>query len=175
MTPWKLLAICGLVLVSACGSEPERPADEAQTITWEELLPDGELERLTQQYMSQEAIGLSVIEGSAEDVAVQLGSYETVDGLDGQRIRLPGYTVPFEFGPDIEIDDFLLVPYFGACLHLPPPPPNQTIYVRSKTPINMSDLTQAMWIEGVLRVQTRASETADAAYTIELQKLTPYR
>ena len=100
-------------------------------------------------------------------MATQIGSFTTVSDYDGKKIRLPGYTVPFEYGYEAEVTDFLLVPYFGACLHAPPPPPNQTIYVTTSTPIKLVDLAQAVWVEGTLRTTRQSTELADAAYTIE--------
>ena len=101
-------------------------------------------------------------------MATQIGSFTTVTDYDGVKVRLPGYTVPFDYGYEAEISEFLLVPYFGACLHAPPPPPNQTIYVTTSAPIKLVDLAQAVWVEGTLRSTRQSTELADAAYTIEL-------
>ena len=141
-------------------------------ITWEELMPEGEEERLAEMYQAQMASLYSrsggVAEGSAADQAIQIGSFKTVDGMDGMKIRLPGYTVPFDYGSDAEISEFLLVPYYGACLHAPPPPPNQTVFVKTEDKIKLKDLSQAVWIEGTLKTQRQNSSLADAAYTIEM-------
>lgn len=141
-------------------------------ITWEELMPEGEEERLAEMYQAQMASLYSrsggVAEGSAADQAIQIGTFNTVPGLDGMKIRLPGYTVPFDYGSDAEISEFLLVPYYGACLHAPPPPPNQTVFVKTEDKIKLKDLSQAVWIEGTLRTQRQNSSLADAAYTIEM-------
>ncbi len=82
--------------------------------------------------------------------------------------------MPFEYGADARITEFLLVPYFGACIHAPPPPPNQTVFVMSQEPIKMQDLAQAVWIEGTIHTQTQESELADAAYTISLTAIEEY-
>ena len=117
--------------------------------------------------------GGGVAEGSAADQAIQIGTFNRVEEIlgqpaDGMKIRLPGYTVPFEYGKDAQISEFLLVPYYGACLHAPPPPPNQTVFVKADKPIKLKDLSQAVWIEGTLRTETQKSDLADAAYTIEM-------
>ncbi len=146
-------------------------------IGWEDLMPEGEEERLAQMYQSQMASlysGSPIAEGSAADTAMQIGTFNTVAALDGVKVRIPGYTVPFEYGSKAEITQFLLVPYFGACIHAPPPPPNQTIFVKTDTPIKLKDLAQAVWIEGTIRTQTQNSDLADAAYTIEMTSLTKY-
>lgn len=146
-------------------------------IGWEDLMPEGEEERLAQMYQAQMAMLYSmggVAEGSPADVAVQIGTFNTVKELDGQKIRIPGYTVPFDFGVDAEIREFLLVPYFGACIHAPPPPPNQTIFVMTDEPIKVRDLAQAVWIDGTIHTQTQESELADAAYTIRMTGIETY-
>ncbi|MEM8615375.1 MAG: DUF3299 domain-containing protein [Pseudomonadota bacterium] len=145
-------------------------------IGWEELLPEGEEERLTQLYQQQMAMLYSsnIVEGSAADVMVQIGTFNTVKALNETKVRIPGYTVPFEYGANVEISEFLLVPYYGACLHAPPPPPNQTLYIKTDTPVKLRDLDQAVWIEGVIYTETQESELADAAYTIRVDNIQPY-
>jgi hypothetical protein len=148
-----------------------------RSVGWEDLMPEGEEERLAQMYQAQMATlygGAAIAEGSAADTSVQIGTFNTVADLNGVSVRIPGYTVPFEYGSKAEITEFLLVPYFGACIHSPPPPPNQTIFVRTDTPIKLKDLAQAVWIEGTMLTQTQESDLADAAYTIEMTSITKY-
>ncbi|MEL7128369.1 MAG: DUF3299 domain-containing protein [Pseudomonadota bacterium] len=169
------LMIAALVApLTACEEAPATAVseDNARLITWEELLPEGEEERLAKLY--EATLLYNVPEGGATDIATQIGTYNTVKELDGIRVRLPGYTVPFDYGPDAELAEFLLVPYFGACLHAPPPPPNQTVFVQADPPIKWRDLAQAAWVEGTLRTEVQSSELADAAYTIELSLIEPY-
>ena len=172
-------ALLGTMILVGCSGAPDTATDTAadqssatningaQEITWEDLIPEGEEERLAELYASQLEQIAGIQEGGAGDVATQIGSFTTVSDYDGKKIRLPGYTVPFEYGYEAEVTDFLLVPYFGACLHAPPPPPNQTIYVTTSTPIKLVDLAQAVWVEGTLRTTRQSTELADAAYTIE--------
>jgi hypothetical protein len=158
--------------------DEELAARGVTRLTWEELMPPGEEERLAQMYQAQMAMLYSrggIAEGSAEDVAIQIGTFNTVPELNGKKIRIPGYTVPFDFGPNAEIREFLLVPYFGACLHAPPPPPNQTLFVMTDEPIKIRDLAQAVWIEGTIWTQIQESELADAAYTIRMTGIEAYQ
>ncbi|MEM7748614.1 MAG: DUF3299 domain-containing protein [Pseudomonadota bacterium] len=74
--------------------------------------------------------------------------------LNGTTIRMAGYLLPLEFS-DQGVTDFLLVPYVGACIHVPPPPPNQIIFVRLAKKFRIADLFTAVWLEG--KLQTRAS------------------
>ncbi len=157
--------------------DEELAARGVKRIGWEDLMPEGEEERLAQMYQAQMSMlysGAGIAEGSAADVAVQIGTFNTVKELNGKKIRIPGYTVPFEYGADAQIKEFLLVPYFGACIHSPPPPPNQTVFIIADKPIKMKDLAQAVWIEGTIYTQTQESELADAAYTIKLTGIEEY-
>ena len=154
--------------------DAELAARGVKRIGWEDLMPEGEEERLAQMYQAQMAMMYSIGEGSAADVSTQIGTFNTVKELNGKKIRIPGYTVPFEYGADAQIKEFLLVPYFGACIHSPPPPPNQTVFVMADSPIKMKDLAQAVWIEGTIYTQTQESELADAAYTIKLTGIEEY-
>ena len=165
--------------VAAAAAEAMREQEEIKArgvteIGWEDLMPEGEEERLQKMYAAQMATLYSIQEGSAADTATQIGSFNTVDTYDGKKIRMPGYTVPFSYDAKAEIREFLLVPYFGACIHAPPPPPNQTIFVRTEDPILLKDLPQAVWIEGTLHAQKQESDLADAAYIIDLTRVEKY-
>lgn len=164
--------------LAAAGAEANAlKSSGVREIGWEELMPEGEEERLAQLYQQQMALlysGGPIAEGSAADQMIQIGTFNTVAELNETKVRIPGYTVPFEFGANAEIKEFLLVPYYGACLHAPPPPPNQTVFAMTDEPIRLRDLAQAVWIEGTMFTQTQESELADAAYTIRVDKVETY-
>ncbi|MEZ5997120.1 MAG: DUF3299 domain-containing protein [Hyphomonas sp.] len=159
----------------ALRKEEEIKARGVTVIGWEDLMPEGEEERLQEMYAAQMAAMYSIAEGSAGDAPVQIGSFNTVDTHDGDKIRIPGYTVPFSYDAKAEISEFLLVPYYGACIHAPPPPPNQTIFVRIADPIPLRQLPQAVWVEGTLHAQRQDSDLADAAYIIDMTYLEKYQ
>jgi len=97
-----------------------------------------------------------------------------VEDLNGKRIRVPGYVVPFDFSADAEHKEFLLVPYFGACLHTPPPPPNQIIFIKADPAAKILDIEDPVWIEGTLSTGEFKSDLGDSAYELKLSKLEPY-
>jgi hypothetical protein len=74
------------------------------------------------------------------------------DKMDGRFVRLAGYVLPLEFN-EAGVDEFLLVPYVGACIHVPPPPPNQIVYVRLNHTINADDLYRPVWVTGRVSVE----------------------
>ena len=67
--------------------------------------------------------------------------------LDGKMIRLPGYVLPIEFKGK-QVTEFLLVPWVGACIHTPPPPPNQIVHVKTDKPLDINGTFDAVWVTG---------------------------
>lgn len=98
-----------------------------------------------------------------------------VKELDGQQVKLPGYIVPLDIDDDNRVNEFLLVPYFGACIHVPPPPPNQIVHVTSELGVRLDALYQPFWIEGPLRAENSSSELAEAGYRMAADKIYPYQ
>jgi hypothetical protein len=94
--------------------------------------------------------------------------------LNGERIRIPGFVIPLEKSGN-KVSEFLLVPYFGACIHTPPPPPNQIIHVKASKPVANMRTMDTMWVSGLM--QTRASETemGQAGYQLKAERVEPYK
>ncbi len=149
---------------------------EFKTIEWPELMPKDDLEALLNppDYLDD------VEDGSIEDQIsnqVQnallaanddryqqaLSSTRIIAEMDGQAIRIPGYIVPLEYDDKQAITQFFLVPFFGACLHLPPPPPNQIIFVESDKGLQIDALYEPFWISGVLKASLVDNDTATSA------------
>ena len=77
--------------------------------------------------------------------------------LDGKVVRIPGYLLPLEFDED-KIIEFFLVPYVGACIHTPPPPPNQIVHVRVEGGYtSFGELFTPIWVDGVIRSERKSS------------------
>ena len=115
-----------------------------------------------------------ISEGSAQDTMEQIGTFNVVESLDGEKIRLPGYIVPLDFSAKSEHEEFLLVPYFGACLHTPPPPPNQIIFVKASPAATIPDINEPVWLEGTMKTGKFTSDLGNSAYELKLSKLEPY-
>ena len=77
--------------------------------------------------------------------------------IDGQFVRIPGYALPLEH-KDMGVTEFLLVPYVGACIHAPPPPPNQMVYVKVNQSFVIKDLFEAVWVTGRLEAKTTSKK-----------------
>jgi hypothetical protein len=74
--------------------------------------------------------------------------------------------VPLEYNDDQLITEFFLVPYFGACIHVPPPPPNQIIYVKYSEGLLLDALYDPFWIEGQLNTDIVENDLATSAYAL---------
>lgn len=151
-------------------------ADAPKDLTWEQMIPPDAPKIAPQMAPIHNLSGLSnaLSVESAPAAKQQQPSAPVVKALDGQHIRLPGYIVPLEVTEEGRVTEFLLVPYFGACIHVPPPPSNQIVYVKSKVGVKLDELYQPYWIEGAMKVEQSTSELADAGYKMEAEKIYVY-
>ena len=154
-------------------------AKDARELDWVELIPGGE------EYYQQveEAAGSGgrffEDEGWDEDPSekeVAMPSYPSgvVKELDGIRAKIPGFIVPLELAGEGAVKEFLLVPYFGACIHYPPPPPNQIVYVKLKKPVELESAWDPIWVTGELKTQFFESDIGSAGYTMAGQEIEEY-
>lgn len=93
--------------------------------------------------------------------------------VNGNAIRIPGFVVSLD-QENADISEFLLVPYFGACIHTPPPPANQIIHVRVKKPLKGIRTMDPVWIQGTLQVGEAATALGAAGYSMQPVAVTPY-
>lgn len=116
------------------------------------------------------------------DAEVQRRNAQTVGSLDGEVVRIPGYALPLEFS-ETGVRELLLVPYVGACIHSPPPPPNQIVFVELDDPHFVENLYDAVWITGELEIKQSSQSlsfvdgSADIAtgYTLKGVTVEPYQ
>jgi uncharacterized protein len=93
--------------------------------------------------------------------------------LVGQAVRIPGFVVPLEDSAE-GMREFLLVPYFGACIHSPPPPANQIVHVRALVPAKGLRSMDAVWITGTLQTVRTDSFMGAAGYRIDAVAVAAY-
>ena len=104
-----------------------------------------------------------------------------VDDLDGRQISMPGYALPLEYS-GTKITEFLLVPWVGACIHTPPPPPNQIVYVKSKNGFENKGRFSPVVVKGKMTVKNAkkdlflvdGSADIDVGYTLQASAVEPY-
>lgn len=173
--------------------------DGLTELNWDDLMPIGEDEVLAELYETYYAnlrtdladrserlldsgntggsefdVSALISEGATNDTMEQIGTFNVVEQLNGLNVRLPGYVVPLDFSADGVYSEFLLVPYFGACLHTPPPPPNQIVFVKAEPATKVASIYEPVWVEGILKTGQFESDTGDSAYELTLSTLEVY-
>lgn len=178
-----LMAIGCAALLASCTSPSSAPSSAAavapaadggagdkqveQELDWLEMLPPDELKAL-------QAGDVPEVEHSGERAMAQFGTFRTVDTVLGKPIRLPGYVVPLETDAGGKLREFLFVPYYGACIHVPPPPPNQIVHVRLHSAVPMPDIYAPFFLAGELSAERTDDALAGSAYSIRDPQLRPY-
>ncbi|MCG8316007.1 MAG: DUF3299 domain-containing protein [Pseudomonadales bacterium] len=145
-------------------------------LEWDDLIPaDWRLDKLIEDYNINE---LDDDDPRAAELMKKIEIFwkeaPVVNDHDGKRVKLPGFVVPLEADAK-KIHEFLLVPYYGACIHTPPPPANQTVYVV----INEGDgyaggLFDTVWVTGTFKVEKFNNELGTAGYRIQASQVDPY-
>lgn len=90
--------------------------------------------------------------------------------FNDQTVRLPGFILPTEFD-GTSVISFLLVPYFGACIHVPPPPPNQMVYVNFERGFDQGRLFSAVQVTGKITAGLSRTPVAPVGYTMSAEKV----
>jgi hypothetical protein len=102
--------------------------------------------------------------------------------LNGKVVRIPGYLLPLEYSGKL-VSEFLLVPWVGACIHTPPPPPNQIVHVRPEKPFETNGMFAAVWVTGTLATTSTkkslfmldGSSDIDVGYSLRASLVEPYK
>lgn len=160
------------------GFNVESP-EEVLAIKWEDLMSADDLEAiLNAPPVSHSGFGWDeqLTEGSPEEVAFSkaLRSFDVNPDLLGKRILLPGFIVPTKYNEERLVTEFFLVPFFGACIHVPPPPPNQIVHITYEPGFELSSYGDAYYILGELSSQVVSHELADSAYSLEAEHVEIY-
>ena len=147
-----------------------------RTIGWEQLIPPG-----WDPYKDLKALNLDGLKDNdpkAEEALKkmrQMWDNEPINPVVlGQSVRLPGFMVPLEDLPEGS-KEFLLVPYFGACVHSPPPPANQIVHVVLDKPTKRFRLMDTLWVTGALSATKTDSHMGVASYRIDAKLVAPFR
>lgn len=146
-----------------------------RTIGWEQLIPAG-----WDPYKDLKALNLQNLKDNdpKADEALKkmrkLWDNAPINPLIlGQAVRLPGYLVPLEDLPE-GLKEFLLVPYFGACVHSPPPPANQIVHVKLDQAVKRFRSMDAVWVTGTLSATKTDSHMGVASYRLDAKLMSPY-
>ncbi|SHH24963.1 DUF3299 domain-containing protein [Ferrimonas marina] len=143
---------------------------EVKVLQWDDLRPQSERDQVLAPINPHMGDPFADESGPADWVQ-PIG--QVVPELDGQTIKLPGFIVPLE-GDETKVTEFLLVPYFGACVHVPPPPTNQLVYVKYDEGIPLDIIWDAVWVTGKVSTTTFTIEDFAAGYSMEATLANPY-
>jgi uncharacterized protein len=177
-------AVCAQTAAPAAGVPLMKPALPApapataapfKTISWDALVPANW--DPMKEFRGTDFSGMSDGDPRTAELMAQMRkSWDNAPvntTLVGQAVRIPGFVVPLEDGKD-GLKEFLLVPYFGACIHSPPPPSNQVIHVLPKTPAKGFRSMDTVWISGTLASVQTDSFMGAASWRMEAVSVTPY-
>ena len=166
----KLLAI--LVL---CATMPLQAAAPYRDIRWEELIPknwDPAKEFRTLDLANMTDADPRAI-AALQRMKELWEQAPTEPSMAGRKVRLPGFVIPLERKGE-EVVEFLLVPYFGACIHTPPPPANQIIHAVSAKPRGKMRSMEAFWVSGTLEIQRAETAWGAAGYRLRVERIERY-
>ncbi|QHJ12722.1 hypothetical protein FX988_02980 [Paraglaciecola mesophila] len=184
--PVRVIALL-LIIILPNVAHAEQASESYQEIEWIALMPKDDLDAL----MNPPDYLLGIEDGSEQDSVEALNEKEgvdentkrfqkalsstrVIDTYANKRIRIPGFIVPLQSDDSQQITEFFIVPYFGACLHMPPPPPNQIIHSTSPQGIQLDSLYDPFWFEGTLVIDTEENALGTSAYRLKLNKAYPF-
>lgn len=142
-------------------------AATAREITWDDLIPPGV------PYSEIIGEGELDLENDTWNPIYDANGTKLNDALDGALIRMPGYVIPLELGSD-GVHTFILVPYVGACIHTPPPPANQLVFVSAVKPWPSDQLWDPVWVTGEMRTQIQQTDLAETGYSLAANHIEIY-
>lgn len=183
---WLFVAMTSFLFCPASYAESTDQPDY-QELEWTQLMPAEDLAALLNppEYLS------SIADGSKEDSVDAFGAQEfedegakrfqqaltstqVVKAFENKQIRIPGFIVPLTSGEAQKVTEFFIVPYFGACIHMPPPPPNQMIFVKVEQGVELDNLYDPFWFEGTLAIDMMENAMGTSAYRLEGANVTPF-
>lgn len=159
----------GAALALATGSA--RAAADPIELEWDDLIPeDGRasfFDQMTEDFgITQQGELSSPFEPQDRKVPMETK-------YNGKRVRLPGYMVPIAY-EGTGVTQLLLVPYVGACIHVPPPPPNQIVMVTAKEPYEVTGYFEAVFVTGHITTMAVETDLAEIGYVMTDAEIEPY-
>ena len=143
-------------------------AEDYIDLDWEDLLPEGQstqADAFRRLLPHDESLPLTRQQPASSGVRTD---------WNGQIVRLPGYIVPIDYEGS-GVTAFILVPYVGACVHVPPPPANQLVFVTTSDPYESKGLFEAVNVIGMFGVSSLRTHLAEIGYALSAEQIVPYR
>lgn len=142
-------------------------AGDPQVIGWPDLIPPG--------VPYSEIIGEGEIDAIKDTWRPEFDENATKlnKALHGAYIKMPGYVLPIDM-TTAGVTSFIMVPYVGACIHTPPPPANQLVFVETKTPWPSDQLWDPVWVTGIMKHELQSTTLADIGYALTADQIEVY-
>lgn len=178
-----------LVLAALLPFAPQLRAQQSEyrELDWIQLLPDDDFQALFNPpeidhgYGEEEGPGALLSRQDRGPNAAQLDRFEqalvsvkVIPELNDAKVSIPGFVVPLAYDAEERVTEFFLVPYFGACIHTPPPPPNQIVHVSYPGGLKLHSIYDAFFIDGTLYTSRVENDMAIAAYSMKAVGNRPY-
>ncbi len=142
-------------------------ADEVIDLEWEDLLPEG-------APIPKQNWFLDNIHDSLDNFLGRQPASSGVRGdYNGKIVRIPGYIIPIDMD-GTGVTSFILAPFIGACVHVPPPPANQLIFVTTQEPYETKGLFEAVNVTGMFGVSSISTQLADIGYALSADEIEPF-
>ncbi|MEQ1581037.1 MAG: DUF3299 domain-containing protein [Steroidobacteraceae bacterium] len=164
-----LLAPCTAVVAQTAAKAAS--AEKVIDLDWLELLPENER---ANGVAAAPPPGHNFLDDNGTAMSQEM-SFAVNPAVNGALVKVPGFVVPLDLDAKGQVTEFFLVPYYGACIHYPPPPPNQIVYVISPKPFKLPTLTTPYWVTGRLQTASKTSRVGAAAYTVAASSMEIYK
>jgi len=156
-------------------AKPRPPSGDFEDITWDMLLPEGWSVEKVLESLDLDALGDNDPKAreAMKKIREMWDNAPANPKFDKRRVSIAGFVVPLD-GEREKTREFLLVPYFGACIHAPAPPANQVIHVKVKAG-NTVTLSPASLISGTIRTVRTGTKMAVTGYEMTIDKAEPFK
>jgi len=153
---------------------PSAGRDAVREIAWDALVPKDWDPMQRYRHMNLDALQDNDPRAQQllEEMRAAWDEAPLETSLDGARVRLAGFVVPLELHAE-GIREFLLVPYFGACIHTPPPPANQIVHVRLAARAKLRAM-DTVWASGMLGAQRQRTDMGVSGYRLAAASVEPF-
>lgn len=141
-------------------------AEEFIDLDWADLLPEG-------QQVIPPAIQALIDHDGPDMSRAQPPSQGVRTDWNGEIVRLPGFVLPIDYS-GTGVTAFILVPFVGACVHVPPPPANQLVFVTTAEPYQSSGLFEPVNVIGMFGTASTSTQLADIAYALSADRIEPF-
>ena len=135
-------------------------------LQWADLVPEGQ--RIMPPMIQ------SMIDHNGPDMSSQQPPSQGVrTDWNGETVRLPGFIVPIDYDGS-GVRAFILVPFVGACVHVPPPPANQLVFVTTEKPYESAGMFEAVTVTGLFGTASTSTQLAEIAYSLYADQIEPF-